>query len=130
MIELIKLESLVKYRSLYFSIILFTDVCNSVEFNKERFLACSTNNGIKDFINSPIISIKPDIDVIAARELLNFNLVFRNKIKGFKMIVIIKDIDKYINIGLIRKKKYKMSEKIIIFFNAFKIPYVITFEII
>ena len=105
MIELIKLESLVKYRSLYFSIILFTDVCNSVEFNKERFLACSTNNGIKDFINSPIISIKPDIDVIAARELLNFNLVFRNKIKGFKMIVIIKDIDKYINIGLIRKKK-------------------------
>jgi len=67
---------------------------------------------------------------MAARELLNFNLVFRNKIKGFKMIVIIKDIDKYINIGLIRKKKYKMSEKIIIFFNAFKIPYVITFEII
>ena len=130
MMELIKLESLVKYRSLYFSIILFTDVCSSVEFNKERFLACSTNSGIKDFINSPIISIKPDIDVIAARELLNFNLVFRNKIKGFKMIVIIKDIDKYINIGFIRKKKYKMSEKIIIFFNAFKIPYVITFEII
>ena len=94
MMELIKLESLLKQGPLYFSIILFTEVCNFVEFNRERFLACSVNNGIKDFINSPIISIRPDIDVIAAIELLNFNLVFKNEIRGFKIIVIIRDMDK------------------------------------
>jgi hypothetical protein len=82
--------------------ILFTEFCNSAEFNRERFLACSTNNGIKDFINRPIINNKPDIDVIAAIELLNFNLVFKNNNNGLKIIVITKDIDKYIKIGLIK----------------------------
>jgi hypothetical protein len=60
------------------------------------------NKGIKDFISKPIISIKPDIDVIAAIELLNFNLVFKNNNKGLKIIVITRDIDKYIKIGLIK----------------------------
>jgi hypothetical protein len=79
------LDSFVKYRSLYFSIILFTELCNSEEFKRDRFLACSTKRGIKDFIIRKIIDTRPVIDVIAAKVLLNLSFVFKNKIVGFNI---------------------------------------------
>ena len=79
------LDSFVKYRSLYFSIILFTEFCNSDEFRRDKFLACSTKRGMKDLIIRKIIDTKPVIDVMAAKVLLNLSFVFKNKIVGFNI---------------------------------------------
>jgi hypothetical protein len=84
----------VKYKSLYFSIILFTELWSSEEFKRDRFLACSTNKGIKDLIIRKIIDTSPVIDVTAAKALLNLSFVFKNKIVGFNITATTREIER------------------------------------
>ena len=91
--ELIILDSFVKYKSLYFSIMLFTEFWSSDEFKRDKFLACSTKRGIKDLIIRKMIDTSPVIDVIAAKVLLNLSFVFKNKIVGFNITATTREIE-------------------------------------
>jgi len=87
-------------------------------------------NGTNKNIKPTIIKIKKRMAVVAANELLNFNLFFKNCTNGFAIRHNIREIHRYTITVCISYKKYKIAAITSIVVKALKIPFEIILDVI
>jgi hypothetical protein len=98
--------------------------------SNDKLFACEIIKGTNKKIKPVIIKIKKNIVVVAASELPNFNLFFKNNTNGFAMRHNISEIHKYTITVCISYRKYKTAAIINMVANALKIPFDIIFDVI